>query len=149
MPSPRFEVLAGVIDGVNTVFTSSVAYTPGTSAVFLNGQLKRITYDDGWTETSPPAGTITMMEPPDLLDVVQMFYLDTSPPAVVVQAGPEPLSATIQDISSIDATIVDVENLSAEMAASQALDASFEDTSQFDGSMVDVERLDATMECSP
>ena len=152
MPLPHFEVLSGAVDGVNTTFTASMAYTSGSTAVFLNGQLKRphvAGVQDGWVETSPPAGVVTLDEAPrSPNDVVQMFYLDTSPAAQIVQAGPEPLSATIQDISAIDASFEDVADLSAEIVTPQVLDASIDDLSQLAGSMVDVVKLAATLECS-
>jgi hypothetical protein len=83
MPVPRFEVPSGVIDGVNTVFNVSVPYRPGTTAVFLNGLLLEPTLLDGWTETNPATGEITLKEPPRVTkvcpDVVQVFFIDTSP----------------------------------------------------------------------
>ena len=78
MPSPRFEVPVGAIDGANTVFTVSRAYSAGSTAVFLNGILQERSYDDGWIETSPSTGVFTMKEAPQLADVLQVFFLDTS-----------------------------------------------------------------------
>ena len=79
MPLPRWEVGIGTIDGANAVFTVSSAYLPGTIATFLNGQLKRSDFLDGWTESDPDGGEVTLSEPPKVGDVVQFFYLDTSP----------------------------------------------------------------------
>lgn len=83
MPLPHFEVPTGAIDGVNLVFNVSQAYKPGTTAVFLNGLLLRADYADGWVESSPALGRITMKEPPRVTkitpDVVQVFYIDLSP----------------------------------------------------------------------
>ncbi len=86
MASPRFEVLSGTIDGANTVFTVSIPYKPDSSAVFINGALMRIDLDDGWTESDPAAGEVTLNEAPRVgpsgggdPDVLQMFFLDTSP----------------------------------------------------------------------
>ena len=87
MPLPHFEVPTGVIDGVNTVFNVSQAYRPGTTAVFLTGLLLRADYDDGWTESDPSTGEITLKEPPRVTkitpDVVQVFYIDLSPDALL------------------------------------------------------------------
>ena len=84
MSSPRFEVPSGTIDGANTVFTVSRPYGAGTTAVFINGQLMERSLDDGWFETDPQAGIITLKEAPRSIgacpDVVQVFYLDTAPP---------------------------------------------------------------------
>ncbi len=82
MPSPRFEVPTGTVDGVNTVFTVSRPYTVGSTAVFRNGLLQQRNLDDGWFETDPNAGIITMKEPPSAYgwpDVIQVFFLDRTP----------------------------------------------------------------------
>jgi hypothetical protein len=53
--------LAGAINGVNLVYATPWAYTPGTVAVFLNGVL--LSRNDGahpWTETNPSLGTVTL-----------------------------------------------------------------------------------------
>jgi hypothetical protein len=84
MGIPRFEILTGVVDGVNTTFFTPVAYTPGSLAVFVNGQLKRADYNDGWIEANPATGEVTLKEaprpcPPDLDEVIQAFFIDTTP----------------------------------------------------------------------
>lgn len=79
MSLPKFEVPVGAINGVNTTFFVSTPYSSGSTAFFLNGQLKRIDFDDGWFETNPASGEVTAKEPPVTGDVVQIFYLDTSP----------------------------------------------------------------------
>jgi hypothetical protein len=82
MPSPRFEVPAGLVNGVNTVFTVSMPYGPGTTAVFLNGLLLERSLDDGWFETDPDLGIVTLNEAPRSIgapDVIQIFYMDRSP----------------------------------------------------------------------
>jgi len=84
MSNPRFEVPSGVIDGVNVTFTVSRPYRPGTTAVFLNGLLMERSLDDGWAETSPATGVVTLTEPPRPTgpspEIVQIFFLDTAPP---------------------------------------------------------------------
>jgi hypothetical protein len=86
MATPRFEVPSGTIDGVNTTFTVSTPYQPGSSAVFINGMLMREDLVDGWYETNPAAGIIDLKEAPRVgpsgmgcEDVIQVFFLDTSP----------------------------------------------------------------------
>lgn len=83
MPSPRFEVPSGAINDVNKVFTVSVPYRPGSTAVFLNGLLLRPDLVDGWVETNPATGTITLNEAPQTIvsgpDVLQVFFVDLSP----------------------------------------------------------------------
>jgi hypothetical protein len=84
MSSPRFEVPSGTIDGVNTVYTVSMPYGAGTTAVFINGQLMEKSLDDGWFETDPTSGVVTLKEAPRSSgacpDVIQIFFLDTAAP---------------------------------------------------------------------
>jgi len=83
MPSPRFEVPSGAVDGANKVFTLSMPYGPGTTAVFLNGLLQERSLDDGWYETDPDAGIVTLKEAPratGMPDVIQIFFIDRSKP---------------------------------------------------------------------
>lgn len=74
MPTPKFEVASGRIDGVNRTFTVSSGYAPGTTAVFLNGQLKKASNDDGWAETNPSGGVVVLDQAPAIGDVVQVFF---------------------------------------------------------------------------
>jgi hypothetical protein len=96
MPSPRFEVPVGLVNGVNTVFTVSMPYGPGTTAVFINGMLMERSLDDGWLETSPGTGVVTLKEAPRGIgngpDVIQIFFIDTSP------ALPETIVVNIKGI---------------------------------------------------
>ena len=117
MSSPRFEVPSGTIDGVNTVFTVSMPYGAGTTAVFINGQLMERSLDDGWVETDPSAGTVTLKEAPRSSgacpDVIQIFYLDTAAPLPETQVFklkgyircPAPLKGTITEAQSIRGTV--------------------------------------------
>lgn len=129
MLQSSFEVLTGVIDGVNVVFTSSTEYEPGTTAVFLNGQLKRphvSGVQDGWTETDPAGGVVTLDEAPRPGDVVQMYFLHDVPapaPTVVVEgieatiADVDALSAVVDDADVVDAVVADVQEFEATLEA--------------------------------
>lgn len=66
------EVPTGVIDGSNTIFTSSQDYMPGTLQVFLNGLFQAEGGD--FTETDPASGTFTFVEPPWVGDSIQIVY---------------------------------------------------------------------------
>ena len=79
MAQPRFEIAVGAIDGSNKIFRVSAPYVSSSTAVFLNGKLCRKDWDDGWEETSPAAGTITLKEAPLAGDSVQVFFTDLSP----------------------------------------------------------------------
>jgi hypothetical protein len=127
MPSPRFEVLSGAINGVNLVFTASVPYGPGTTAVYLNGQLLNPSLPmPAWLETSPAAGTVTfdpLCHIPRPGDVVQMFFLDTSPRAVEEEVTPlqgrivveaEVLGLLLEE-NALSGAVVDTESVVAGM----------------------------------
>lgn len=72
MPAQVIEVAAGPIDGVNTSFTVSVMYVPGTLQVWLNGLLLRKDFDDGWLELG--WNKFKLKEPPVPGDVVQAYF---------------------------------------------------------------------------
>lgn len=78
MPVARFEVAIGTIDGVNQTFFAPTPYQALSTAVFVNGQLQRIDFDDGWIETNPGTGEFQLKIPPIPDDVVQIFYRDTT-----------------------------------------------------------------------
>lgn len=74
MPAqPRFEVPAGIINGSNRVFYTSVVYRPGSVMVFLNGQLKADLLDDGWFELG--TNKVRLKEAPRTEDVLQFYYI--------------------------------------------------------------------------
>ena len=87
MPMPRFEVPVGAIDGSNRVFKVSVSYLPGRTAVWLNGIKVRKDLEDGWIESNPGIGEVTLNEAPrpqftpdgSCPDVLEIFFIDTSP----------------------------------------------------------------------
>lgn len=114
MPIPRFEVPSGTVDGANTTFFVSMPYLPGTTAVFLNGLLTERSLDDGWFETDPASGEVTLKEAPksigDCPDVIQVFYLDTSP------ALPE------TEVTPISGTLVPVDDLFGDLGDTAALE---------------------------
>lgn len=114
MPIPRFEVPAGVVNGVNTVFTVSQPYMPGSTAVFVNGLLQEKSLDDGWLETSPATGVITLKEAPrsagTFPDVLQVFYLDTSP--ALPETEVSTMSGTLVVVDELEGSLVDGDALS-------------------------------------
>jgi len=140
MPVPRFEVPVGVIDGLNTTFTVSRPYQPGTTAVFLNGQLKSQLLDDGWVETSPAGGVVDLKEAPlgspGCEDVVQIFYIDTSP------ALPE----TVID-TRLEGVIRTKDELSGEITLEVVLSGTIDDTAvELDGAIEGVGLLQGVVQ---
>ena len=61
----HIEKASGPVNGFNQTFTVSLPYQPGTLKLFVNGQLREITDDDGWTESNPSVGEFQMIIPPD------------------------------------------------------------------------------------
>lgn len=76
MGDPHIEVPAGAVDGFNQIFTLLLPYAPGTTAVFLNGVLQRQNFVDGWVETSPLLGIVTLNIAPEVGDTVQVYFID-------------------------------------------------------------------------
>jgi len=110
MPQPQFELLTGTIDGANPDFYTSRAYSPGSVAVYLNGQLLLNRTGNPWTETDPNAGQITVTDAglvPRVGDEIAAFYLDTTtdPNQVVI----EDLVATIHDAEDRLVGVVEAE----------------------------------------
>lgn len=60
------------MNGVNNVFKTSVPYAPGSVRVFLNGQLKREDFADGWIELGYDKVQLNL--PPLAGDVVQAYF---------------------------------------------------------------------------
>lgn len=125
MPQPRFEIPSGVIDGVNLLFTTSTSYKPGTLAVFLNGLLQEASLDDGWVETDSVAGTFTLKEAPRSIglcpDVLQVFFLDTSP--VSPETEITPITGTIDAVDELGGSLLDTQPLFGAIAAPGGLSA--------------------------
>jgi len=64
--------LIGDIDGVNQVFTTPTAYRSNTIALWVNGQLKVASNDDGFVEVD--ATTVELRIPPQVGEVLQVMY---------------------------------------------------------------------------
>ena len=94
----HFEQPVGIIDGINVVFTTSAAYIPGSIVVFLRGIPRVAAWEDGWFETDPTTGTVTLKEPPVLGDDVQFMWCEDI--GDVVECAVEPLHGMIEGCSS-------------------------------------------------
>lgn len=109
MAIPRFEALSGTVNGVNRVFTTSAAYTPGTVAVFLNGQLLKNPAGDPWVEQNPTTGEIELAVDctPVKDDQLAAFYVDTLDSFVGEEVTP--IYGSISELGSISGTLGDAE----------------------------------------
>lgn len=80
MAYARIVLAQGLIDGVNTVFTTSEPYVAGSTAYIYNGRIHSSTLARGpdnafgYIELDPDAGSIQVDIPPEEGDVVQIFY---------------------------------------------------------------------------
>ena len=143
MSQPRFEVASGAINGANTTFTTSVAYVPNTTAVFLNGKLYRRDWDDGWVETSAGAGIVDLLEAPIPGDVVQIFFTDTT--------GPQPeeevttLHGLLVEVGQMRGMLLDAELQLGIIHEFGALDGRLLDTQLVLGTLEDTEVLHAQL----
>ena len=108
MSQPRFEVAAGAINSVNKTFVVSTPYVPNTTAVFLNGKAYRRDWDDGWFETNPLLGIVTLKEPPIPGDVVQIFFTDAASTGALEEEC-IPLHGTIREIEGLRGVQIEVE----------------------------------------
>jgi hypothetical protein len=72
--SDTYGVLAGMIDGSNTTFTTSVPYMTGTLQVYLNGQLQTQGSSEDWAETTPGSGTFDFAVAPESGDEITVYY---------------------------------------------------------------------------
>lgn len=72
MPAALIEVVSGVVDGFNNVFQTAQPYVTGSVQVFVDGQLRRQDYDDGWVEMG--GKKIALKVPPKIGCCVQAYY---------------------------------------------------------------------------
>jgi len=102
MANARIVLAQGVIDGVNRTFGTGVPFVPGSTAYILNGRIHNRALargpdnDYGYIELDPNGGTIQVDIPPDIDDVVQIFFWDrlvTPPPPITVLTGTLPTGA--------------------------------------------------------
>lgn len=72
MASSIIEPARGAINGVNTRFSTSAMYVPGSIQVWVNGLLKQKDAPDGWTELG--SNKFALGEAPLVGAVVQVYF---------------------------------------------------------------------------
>ena len=137
----KFEVAVGAIDGVNTVFAVSTAYVPNSTAVFLNGQLKRKDFGDGWAETTPASGVVTLVEPPIDGDVVQIFFIDGSPGAADDTVEVSPLVGKLVEVDALQGVVIPYFEVQGALGAEAGLSGTLLGMDLISASLIDVEQL--------
>lgn len=138
----RLDQLAGDRDGSNTVFVTpgGLAYVDGGNVVFVRGLPRVQGNDDGWTNTDPQNGVVTLNEAPLQDDEVQMLY------AVATGDDVSPLTGSIDAIDDIAGSIEEVAlagsiEESAELAGALeavALTGAIEESGELAGLLVEV-----------
>lgn len=73
MSVARIQDAVGVVDGSNRMFRTPIPYVPGSVVLFLNGQRKVISYDDGWIESG--GDQVELKMPPVAGDFVAFYYV--------------------------------------------------------------------------
>lgn len=139
MPSPRFEVPSGTVDGSNTIFIVSMPYSSGTTAVFRNGLLQEKSLDDGWFETSPNLGIVTLKIAPSAFgypDIIQIFFLDQSPsPAPLPESLVFKLKGIIRAQPSMRGSLEIQQRMTAHLEANKPLVGHLEERKYLRGSI--------------
>lgn len=143
MTIPKFAVPTGAIDGINTVFSVGEPYSPGSVAVFYNGLLVRIADDDGWTESDPSTGEVTLTAPPLALDTVNIFFIDTTP------AAPETvldnIFGTLKPVDDLTGNLTEIDNLVGSITV-EALLGTLEEEGLLAATLVEIEGITGTLE---
>jgi len=141
MPTPRFEDANGVVDGVNTSFTTNLAYEPGSLEVFINGQLKRTQDEDGWTETGPQS--FELKEAPIIIsgepEKVRVFYRGADSPGTIAEnlvgviSEVEELTGTLQPVQELVGVLEEVETLTGVIVEVDELQGTIEEVDELIG----------------
>jgi hypothetical protein len=145
------------VDGVNAVFTASKAYSPGSTAVFMNGNLlfdRNVVGGRLWAETTPGSGIITIdtTHVPIVrtsdggLEEISMFFLDTLPDGFKEVTE---LQATLRDIDRLGAVVTGITEISAGFRSVTRLSAVVQGVDQLNAGFRDFDRLNAIVEDCP
>lgn len=104
----RIAACTGAVDGVNVTFFTPTPYSALSLVAMVNGQAKVAANDDGFIETNPATGEFTLKEAPLVHDVIQAFYIDTTPDPF---EGVEPIVGVLIDLDFIAGVVRDPEVL--------------------------------------
>lgn len=146
MAGLHFEPLSGVVDGINAVFTTSTAYSPGTVAVYLNGQLILHPLGNSWLETDPTLGIITF-EPgfiPVAGDVVAAAWCDTAPDLIETEVTP--IEGTIEEADSLTGMLSAELSVGGTLEVDDAVVGSLQAEASLAGALGEVDFLEGELE---
>lgn len=148
MPAPIFQVLSGTINGVNDTFFFSVPYTPGTVALYYNGQLLLHGGGNPWIESNPATGEVRIIDAQLIPiatsgghpgEVLAGFALDTTTEAETVEIselqGNIVTRRALSGVISADALVGAIEGLGqlSGLLESAPLSGVLESVGQLDG----------------
>lgn len=136
MGFPRIELLAGVVNGINTDFTTPTPYTPNTLTAIVDGQLREKSLDDGFIEQDPDTGLVRFKIAPLTGSLLQAFYIDRSFSEEVQE-----LRGNIQDTENVAGAIQSQSEVSAALMASEQITATLENQTEIQGHLNDIEYL--------
>lgn len=142
---PFFEVLTGTIDGVNDTFFFSKAYTAGSVALYLNGQLLVASPGNPWVEVDPSTGEVRISVSaciPKTGDQIAGFAIDTTDGVNTVEVTE--LLGSVTALDRIGGSIESTE-VEAALAQVQALAGQF-DNSELLGEVQTVSHISGVLE---
>lgn len=141
-----FEELDGVKDGSNTVFNTpgNSPYAPGRTMLFWRGMPRAAENTDGYFETDPLTGAITMKQAPLNADIVQLLWLE---PTVQVEVEVTPLAGSVISRHVVGA-LVATDQLSGFLVTEQAVGILLA-VDQIAGTVRTIQQIIGTIECNP
>lgn len=91
-----YGLLAGAVNGVNTLFTVSRGiYVSGKLTVYLNGLIQLQGAADDWVETTPSSGTFNFITAPLTGDIVTAVYVISENLGYTGPTGPQGAASTV------------------------------------------------------
>jgi len=151
MGLPIYEIPTGVINGVNDTFFTTSAYTSGSLAIFLNGQLLKNSTGDPWTEINSVTGEFEIAA--DCIpgqdgvdDQLAVFYIDTT--TAFVGSEVTEIAGSVQQLDTLSATLLaNVDGRIGSVNQDLPICAAISNITTSSGSIQQIERLSGTITC--
>lgn len=143
----KFVQLEGTVDGVNKVFTtpSNEAYQAGSTMVLLRGIPRDVSDgDDGWTESDPGTGEVTLNVAPISGDNIFLHYTVEVSGAIEVEITP--VDAVLTPLQRFSGIIEDGE-LDGNLDESELVATPIETEEAVDGQVVEIIELSGKIIC--
>ena len=145
MPIPyhaRFVVMVGQRDGVNLVFNTpgNEAFVPESNVVFVRNIPRVKTNDDGWADTDPTQGIVTLKEAPEKDDSVMMLYAASDAAAEVTT-----MSGTIDARDDLAGSLIETDVLVGTIAQAETLSGTLEAQTDLSGVVREIDNIYGTL----